>query len=143
MSATLLGPTPASRLRLPLFSHGVAAGFPSPADDHRDAALSLDQLVNAQAAHTFLLRAQGDSMQGTGIYDGDILVVDRAVRALPGDVIIACIDNEFTVKTLTYEAGLPVLMPANPRFPPLRLQQAGALEVWGVVTHSLHKHRFR
>lgn len=143
MRISLIGPAASNGARLPLFTCPVQAGFPSPADDYRETSLSLDELVNVHASHTFLLRAQGDSMQDAGIYDNDILVVDRAARPLPGDVVIACVRGDFTVKVLTFEAGLPVLMPANPRYQPIRMHSADELEVWGVVSHSLHRHRFR
>ncbi|PAU89622.1 hypothetical protein CK507_01740 [Pseudomonas sp. WN033] len=143
MSVLLIGPAATGGQRLPLFGSRVAAGFPSPADEYREASLSLDELAGIHAPHTFLLRVQGDSMIEAGIYENDILVVDRAVQPLPGDVVIACISGEFTVKLLTWEAGLPVLMPANASYRPIRLKSTDELEVWGVVTHSLHRHRFR
>ena len=82
-------------------------------------------------------------MIGRGIYAGDVLVVDRALDPLPADVVIACVRGDFTVKALTFEAGQPVLMPANPLHQPIRLRDGEELEVWGVVTHNLHALRQR
>jgi len=122
----------------------VSAGFPSPAEDYAETYLSLDELVNVRAPSVYLVRAGGDSLNGIGIYDGDVLVVDRAAVANQGEVVIALVDGEFTAKILTYDAsGRPVLMPANPYYPPISLQDGEELEVWGVVTDNLHSLRRR
>jgi DNA polymerase V len=122
----------------------VSAGFPSPADDYAETYLSLDELVNVRAPSVYLVRAGGDSLNGVGIFDGDVLVVDRAAVANQGEVVIALVDGEFTAKILTYDAaGRPVLMPANPHYPPINLLDGEELEVWGVVTDNLHSLRRR
>jgi DNA polymerase V len=122
----------------------VSAGFPSPAEDYAETYLSLDELVNVRAPSVYLVRAGGDSLNGIGIYDGDVLVVDRAAVANQGEVVIALVDGEFTAKILTYDAaGRPVLMPANPHYPPISLLDGEELEVWGVVTDNLHSLRRR
>lgn len=143
MSAEILGRVAPQGAPLPFFGCCVSAGFPSPADDYAEAWLSLDELVGIRAPSTYLVRARGDSMIGRGIYDGDVLVVDRALDPLPADVVIACVRGDFTVKELTYEAGQPVLMPANALHQPIRLRDGEELEVWGVVTHNLHALRRR
>jgi len=122
----------------------VSAGFPSPAEDYAETYLSLDELVNVRAPSVYLVRAGGDSLNGVGIFDGDVLVVDRAAVANQGEVVIALVDGEFTAKILTYDAaGRPVLMPANPHYTPISLQDGEELEVWGVVTDNLHSLRRR
>ena len=98
MSAEILGRVAPRGAPLPLFGCSVSAGFPSPADDYAEAWLSLDELVGIRAPSTYLVRAGGDSMIGRGIYDGDVLVVDRALDPLPADVVIACVRGDFTVK---------------------------------------------
>ncbi len=81
-------------------SGSVVAGFPSPAEQYHEPPLDLNELLVKRPAATFFVRVQGDSMIGAGIHDGDLLVVDRSLRPASGDVIIACVDGDFTVKTL-------------------------------------------
>lgn len=122
----------------------VSAGFPSPAEDYAETYLSLDELVNVRAPSVYLVRAGGDSLTGVGIYDGDVLVVDRAAVANTGEVVIALIEGEFTAKVLSYGAdGRPVLLAANPEYPSIILQDGEQLEIWGVVTDNLHSLRRR
>jgi DNA polymerase V len=91
-----------------------------------------------------MVRAGGDSLRDIGIYDGDVLVVDRAEPALPGDVVIALIEGEFTTKILRYGSdGRPILLPANPAYPAIILQDGEQLEIWAVVTNNLHSLRRR
>lgn len=132
-------PLAASTQRLPLFLSPIAAGFPSPADDYIEAELSLDELCIRHPAATFLLRARGDSMEGAGIFDGDVLVVDRSLSPRAGQVVVALIQGAFTCKHLEYEDGLPLLRAANPRYADIRLASAEELEVFGVVTSSIHR----
>ena len=87
------------------FSGSVVAGFPSPAEQYQEPPLDLNELLVKRPAATFFVRVQGDSMIGEGIHDGDLLVVDRSLRPASGDVIIACVDGDFTVKTLRLGNG--------------------------------------
>lgn len=96
MSLTPLGPLRASVQRLPLFSNPVAAGFPSPAEDHIEAALSLDELCIRPPAATYLLRAAGDRMLGAGICDGYVLVVDRSIEPRADMIVVASVRGDFT-----------------------------------------------
>lgn len=140
--AEVVGRVSSSSIALPLYQCRVSAGFPSPADDYLETSLSLDDLVGVRAPSTFLVRSGGDSMIEEGIFDGDVLVVDKALDAVAGDVIIAVVRGEFTVKKLAFEPdGLPVLLPANPRYQPIRPRDGEDLEVWAVVTHNLHAFR--
>ncbi|WP_455233341.1 LexA family protein [Geopseudomonas aromaticivorans] len=132
MSLTLLGPLRASAQQVPLFSDRVAAGFPSPAEDHIEATLSLDELCIKHPSATFLLRAGGDSMQGA-IMDGDVLVVDRSVSPSTGMVVVATVSGGFTCKRLEFEGDRPVLRAANPAYPDIRIADGEELEVFGVV----------
>lgn len=139
----ILGRLDSSSTQLKLIEARVPAGFPSPAEDYADTTLSLDELVGVRAPSVYLVRASGESMIGAGIFDGDVLIVDRALQAHPGDVVVALVGGAFTVKTLAYETHRPVLLPANPTFQAIRVNEADELEVWGVVTHNLHAHRRR
>jgi DNA polymerase V len=128
-----------SVLPLPLAATSIQAGFPSPADDYLEDTLDLNEHLISHPASTFFVRVQGDSMNDANIHSGDILIVDKSLDAKPGDVVIAQLDGEFTVKTLQMEKGKPVLVAANPDYPKILLQ-ADSL-IWGVVTHSIKKHR--
>ena len=124
-------------LTLPLLGCRVRAGFPSPADDHLDVDLDLHAHVVRRPASTYFVRAEGDSMQGDGIHDGDLLVVDRSLEALPGRVIVIAVDGEPTVKCLGQLGGRTVLLASNPRFAPIPLD-GRECHVWGVVTYVIH-----
>ncbi|EOE0842228.1 LexA family protein [Pseudomonas sp. NPDC077186] len=139
MALTVIGRPLRPGLRLPLFLSRVAAGFPSPAEDHIEASLSLDELCVVHPAATFFLRVVGDSMTGLGIFDGDILVVDRSITPRAGMVVVAVVNGEFTCKQLAYERGAPVLRAANKAYPDIRLRDGEDLEVFGVVTRCIHK----
>ena len=123
---------------LPMYGSRVAAGFPSPADDHLEGALDVRSLLIRRPAATFFCRADGPSMQELGVFDGDLLVVDRSIEAVAGDVVVAVIDNGLTVKRLTAgDDGRWFLSPANPDFPPLPIDPDEGISIWGVVTWSL------
>lgn len=124
---------------LPLYLSPVKAGFPSPADDFIDRKLDLhEHLVRNQAA-TFFLRAQGDSMLGAGIHDGDLLIVDRSVEAAHDRIVIAALDDELTVKRLIRRKGRVLLAPENPDYPEFDITEREYIHIWGVVTYVIHK----
>ncbi len=125
-------------LPLPLYAARVAAGFPSPADDYIQDWLDLNALLIRHPAATFFVRVAGDSMIGSGIHPDDLLVVDRAVRARSGQVVIAVLDGELTVKRLREDAHGIWLDPANESYPSIRITETMDCEVWGVVTHVIH-----
>jgi len=122
---------------LPLFSEAVACGFPSPAQDHLEGRLDLNELCVAHPAATFFLRAQGQSMEGVGIHSGDLLIVDRSLTPQQGDVVVACLDGAFTVKTLQLRPRL-ALLAAHPDYPPLSPGDLQTLEIFGVVRFVVH-----
>lgn len=119
---------------LPLFTDGVAAGFPSPAEGDIHTTLSLDDLCIRHPSATYFVRARGESMIGAGIDDGDILVVDRSATVRNGDIIIASIGGEFTVKRLDKTPGGIRLLPENPAYPPVSITPELCAEFFGVVT---------
>lgn len=122
-----------------LFSHKVPAGFPSPADDHAESRLDLNEYLINQAESTFFVRIKGDSMVDAGILDNDIVIVDRSKSAAINDIVLASIDGEFTVKVLTKNNTGPYLMPANKEFKPIYIEEGSQFEIWGVVTGSVRK----
>lgn len=128
-----------SGLSFPLFLHAVPAGFPSPADDYVEKRLDINEaLVNDEEA-TFFVRVAGDSMTGAGIHDGDILVVDRSVEPAEGDVVIAVLAGELTVKRYEVRSGQPYLVPEAETHDPIPVRKGQELRVWGVAQHVIHE----
>ena len=127
-------------LRVPLMVSSVPAGFPSPADDDLDHPLDFNELLIAHPAATFAVRDAGDSMTGAGIFPGDIAVVDRALTAADGSVILGILDGEFTIKHYRTCAGRVWLEAANTSYKPRPITEDSQFEVWGVVRYSIRKH---
>ena len=125
-------------LTLPLYASRVPAGFPSPADDHVEDALDLNEHLVRHPAATFFVRVQGDSMTGAGIQHGDLLVVDRSLEPKSGAIVIAVVNGELTVKRLKADSGGVWLVPENPDYPPLEIREGMDLTIWGVVAHVVH-----
>ena len=119
MRATILGQLGPSSTFLQYVDSRVPAGFPSPAADYEEVTLSIDELVDLRTPHVYLVRVEGPSMVGAGIYDGDVLVVNRALEARSGQIVVARIQDEVTVKTLLIKRNRPVLMPANDAYRPI------------------------
>ena len=132
-------PAPAGREGLPLYLSPVTAGFPSPAEDYVDRKLDLHEYLVHNRAATFFLRAQGDSMLGAGIHDGDLLIVDRSIEAGHDRVVIAALDGELTVKRLVRRRGRVLLAPENPDYPEFDITEREYVHIWGVVTYVVHK----
>lgn len=116
----------------------VACGFPSPAQDYYDGPIDLtDMLVDDQAA-TFIVRAAGHSMTGAGISDGDELLVDRSKHPQHGDIIVAVLDGELTVKRLELTTAGVVLRAEGAGHPDIVVPELSDLQVWGVATYCIH-----
>ena len=125
---------------LRLYACRVAAGFPSPADDHLEGPLDLNEHLVAHPAATFVVRVEGDSMVGAGIRDGDLLVVDRAREARSGSIVVAVVDGALTVKRLRVGRQGVRLEAENPAYPPIVVREGGDLVVWGVVAHAIRSY---
>ena len=117
VAALYSAPDVPSALTRPLYLALVAAGFPSPADDHLDRELDLHELLIQHPASTFYVRLASDSMQGAGLYDGDLLIVDRSLEPKHTDIVVAVLNGELTVKRLFKQGLLVQLRPANHRYP--------------------------
>ncbi len=126
-------------LRIPLFSSSIKAGFPSPAADYIEKTLDFNEYLVKRPAATFCFRVSGDSMINAGIYNDDILVVDRSLQARNNDIVIAVLDNELTVKRLVTSGSRPLLLPENDKYEPIQISDLSSFEVWGVVTFVIHK----
>ena len=120
-------------LLLPMDAVKVSAGFPSPAADHEERRLDINEYLVRNPISTFFFPVQGDSMEGGQIFDGDVLVVDRSVKASHGSVVVAFVDGERLVKRLWSRGGRVALVAENPAYPPLEIREGSELVVWGVV----------
>lgn len=127
---------PGQMAALPLFGDLVPCGFPSPAHDYVEQRIDLNKLVIRHPSATYFVRAAGDSMSGAGIGNGDLLVVDSAKNAQHGDIVIAAVDGEFTVKRLQTHPSI-MLIPENPAYTPIQFSGEDSLDIFGVVTHIL------
>jgi DNA polymerase V len=128
----------------PLFSAQISAGFPSPADDHLEGELDLNDLLIQNGPATFFVRARGDSMDGdkrTTIQDGDLLIVDKSKKPKTGDIVIACLDGAFTVKRLRCSVDGIWLLPENKNYPEIRIEDGQEFCIWGVVTARVSQFR--
>lgn len=116
----------------------VACGFPSPAQDYYDGPIDLTDMLVEDHAATFIVRASGHSMTGAGISDGDELLVDRSKRPQHGDIIVAVLDGELTVKRLELTPTGVVLRSENSEHPDIVVPELSDLQVWGVATYCIH-----
>jgi DNA polymerase V len=128
------------QLDIQLFSDAVTAGFPSPATDHCERKLDLNELCVQHPAATYFVRAQGDSMVEAGIFPGDVLVVDRSITAVHGDIVIASVNGELTVKRLETRPRMR-LVPMNRQYKAIDVPDGADLEVFGVATTVIHSLR--
>jgi DNA polymerase V len=126
---------------LPLYGSKVAAGYPASVDDHVERRLDPSEYLVQDATTTFFVRVKGDSMIDAGIFEDDVLVVDRSCQAQVGDIVLALLDGEFTVKTLGRTAHGMRLIPANSNYPVIDIGVEQSFEVWGVITGSMRKFR--
>jgi DNA polymerase V len=133
-----INPNKSVEYELPIFSSFVQAGFPSPADDYLEGTIDLNRFLITNPAATFMIRVQGESMTGAGIFSGDVLVVDKSRDPKNGDVIVAVLNGEFTIKRLVKEGEIYFLKPENPNYENIILNSELDFRIWGVVTYVLH-----
>ncbi len=128
------------RLKIPLLSDSVSAGFPSPADDYTEENIDLNEHLISNPFSTFFLRVKGDSMLNAGIKDKDLIIVDKSLRAKPGNIVIAMIDGEFTIKRLSIKNNELYLKAENHNYPDFRFKNHIDVQIWGVVIYSIHSY---
>ena len=116
----------------------ISAGFPSPADDYLEEKLNLHQHLIKHPSATFFVRVKGDSMIGAGIYSGDLLIVDRSLIPQNRQIIVAVVNNEFTIKRLQIEKDHCLLLPENPLYQSIKVSDE-SFSIWGVVIYNIHK----
>ena len=126
-------------LKLPLVSASVEAGFPSPADDHMERGIDLNEELIRNPAATFLVRVKGESMRDAGIHAGDVLIVDKSLTPTDRKIVVAMIDGNFTVKRYRKYAGRIFLEAANENFRSIQIGEDQELTIWGAVTYIIHK----
>lgn len=122
-------------------SRKIETGFPSPAGDHLEKALSLEDLIVRRPTSTFYVRAEGDAMQASGIHDGDILVVDRSLTARDGSVLIVSLDEEVIIRRFVRKGDRIFLTSDDKHIAPIPIGKETNWMVWGVATHLIHRFR--
>ncbi len=130
-----------TNLKLPLVSAKVEAGFPSPADDHMERGIDLNEELIRNPAATFMVRVKGDSMRDAGIHAGDVLIVDKSLSPSDRKIVVAMIDGNFTLKRFRNRNGRVTLEAENPDFQPIEVMDGQELTIFGVVTYIIHQAR--
>ena len=126
------------RRAIPLLTDSVSAGFPSPADDYTEENIDLNDHLIRNPFSTFFLRVKGDSMINSGIHDKDLIIVDKSLNPKPGNIVIAMIDGEFTVKRFSIKNNKLYLKAENRNYPDFNLEDYSDVHIWGVVIYSIH-----
>jgi DNA polymerase V len=128
--------------RAQLIDTTVQAGFPTPAEELGSQDLSLDELLIKRPPATFFMRVQGESMRDAGIFNGDLLVVDRSLEPKLNDIVVAYVDGDFTLKRLQEKThDKIVLAPENSLYEPIVITGDQEAMIWGVVTSVVHQFR--
>jgi DNA polymerase V len=135
---SIFKPDGQTRYRVPLYLNPIAAGLPAVTDDYIEGKIDLNRHLIKHPESTFLVRVTGESMKDAGIHPNDLLVVDRAIEPISGKVVIAVVDGELTVKRLRKHRDRLWLMPENPEYPPIEINENMELHIWGVVTNVIH-----
>ena len=128
------------KFRVPLLNDSVSAGFPSPADDYTEENIDLNEHLISNPFSTFFLRVKGESMINAGIKDKDLIIVDKSLIAKPGNIVIAMIDGEFTIKRLSIKNNELYLKAENHNYPDFRFKNHIDVQIWGVVIYSIHSY---
>lgn len=129
-------------VELPFYPEGIRAGFPSPATDYEEESIDLNKTLIQNREATFFARVKGDSMIDAGYIPGDLLVIDRSIEPRTGDVVVAIIDGDFTIKEIDFserDRGIVWLIPHNSEYPRIKITPEQSSKVWGVVTYCIHK----
>lgn len=122
-------------------SQKAETGFVSPAADHLQKPLDLEDLIVRRPAATFYVRAEGNAMKASGIHDGDILVVDRSIQPSDGSIVIAAIEEEPVIRRLVKRGSRLFLISDDPKLEPITIHPETNWLIWGVITHVIHKYQ--
>lgn len=126
-----------TELELPYVDVGISAGFPSPADDFIELTIDLNRELIKHKDSTFFAKVKGDSMKNAGIFDGDLLIIDKSLEPQDGKIAICQIDGDFTVKRIKKENGVVWLIAENEDYKPIKVTEENELMIWGIVIHSI------
>ena len=121
-----------------LMEQGISAGFPSPADDFKEIRISLDKELVKNGDATFYAKVSGDSMINAGIYNNDIIIVDRSIKPKHGKIVVAALDGQMTIKRLYHRDDKIMLLPENELFKPIEILDSMDMVIWGVATNVIH-----
>ena len=124
---------------IPLANETISAGFPSPAEDYIELGIDLNQYLIKNPISTFFLRVSGNSMNNAGIYNNDLLIIDRSINPHPGHIVVALLDGEFTLKRLIKEKNNYYLKADKENYPAISLYQYLDIHIWGVAIYSIHE----
>ena len=136
-TVTVLGGVTVKRTMIPLYSSRPQAGFPAPGDDQIEKVLDINDLVVKNPASTFFVRVEGDSMEGAGIFSGDVLVIDRSLTPRDGSIVVAAVYGEMVVKRLLKQGDTHILASENAQYEPIRVSGNEDCFMWGVVVGSV------
>ena len=128
-----------STLLIPLVKGTVSAGFPSPAEDYIELGIDLNKYLIKSPISTFFLRVSGNSMNNAGIYNNDLLIIDRSIKPHPGHIVVALLDGEFTLKRLIKEKDNYYLKADKENYPAINLYEYIDIQIWGVAIYSIHE----
>ena len=128
-----------SELLIPLAKETISAGFPSPAEEYIDIGIDLNKYLIKNPISTFFLRVSGNSMNNAGIYNNDLLIIDRSINPNPGHIVVALLDGEFTLKRLIKEKNNYYLKADKENYPAINLYKYIDIQIWGVAIYSIHK----
>lgn len=128
-----------SKLYITISDSPVHAGFPSPADDHLENKLDLNKALVKNPATTFFAKVKGDSMDGEGVEDGDMLIIDKSLDPFDNCLAVCFLEGEFTLKRVKIEGDNIFLIPANPKYKPIRIRKENDFYIWGIVRYLIKK----
>ena len=143
MAVRIIKPDTETERLLPYANAGIRAGFPSPAQNCMEASIDLNKELVRHPATTFYARVVGDSMLDAGITDGDLVVIDRSLEPREGDIVVAYIDGDFTLKRISIDTAHRCLwlMPENDKYQSIKVTEDNDFTVWGVVTYNIKRQR--
>ena len=136
---TFLKPKKGDSLGQWLIEQGISAGFPSPADDFKEVRISLDKELIKNTESTFYARVSGDSMEGAGLSDGDLIVIDRSLNIEKNKIAVCFLDGEFTVKRIVSRNNKIYLKPENKKYNEIEIREENNLIIWGIITYVIKK----
>ena len=128
-----------SKRLFPLATETISAGFPSPAEDYIELGIDLNKYLIKNPISTFFLRVSGNSMNNAGIYNNDLLIIDRSINPNPGHIVVALLDGEFTLKRLIKENDNYYLKADKENYPAINLYEYTDVQIWGVAIYSIHE----